>query len=247
MLFPSKGGVIMFDTKKFGGFLSRLRKNADMTQVELADRLNLTRQAVSRYEHGDSFPDVSILVLIADIFHISLDELISSGEPTRGESIILENAAVGNESVVADSIEDIVNLAPFLKPSLLTRLSSGLAKQGIDISNIVALAEYLNDDSVISMMENAKFEGISLELLEKLMPLLDAGSRGKIFQKILNGEMDWHFLRPMLLWCEDIYDFGLPSQVEAAVVEGALPWEVLDLMREAWKELRNTRRKNEEG
>ena len=247
MLFPSKGGVIMFDTKKFGGFLSRLRKNADMTQVELADRLNLTRQAVSRYEHGDSFPDVSILVLIADIFHISLDELISSGEPTRGESIILENAAVGNDSVVADSIEDIVNLAPFLKPSLLTRLSSGLAKQGIDISNIVALAEYLNDDSVIAMMENAKFEGISLELLEKLMPLLDAGSRGKIFQKILNGEMDWHFLRPMLLWCEDIYDFGLPSQVEAAVVEGALPWEVLDLMREAWKELRNTRRKNEEG
>ena len=57
----------MFDTKKFGGYLSRLLKNADMTQTELADRLNLTRQAISRYEHGDSFPDVSILVLIADI------------------------------------------------------------------------------------------------------------------------------------------------------------------------------------
>ena len=52
----------MFDTKKFGGYLSHLRKNADMTQMELAYRLNLTRQAISRYEHGESFPDISILV-----------------------------------------------------------------------------------------------------------------------------------------------------------------------------------------
>lgn len=65
----------MFSTKKFGGYLSRLRKSADMTQSELADKLNITRQAVSNYERGDSFPDVSILVLIADIFGISLDML----------------------------------------------------------------------------------------------------------------------------------------------------------------------------
>ena len=89
----------MFDTKKFGGYLSHLRKNADMTQMELADRLNLTRQAISRYEHGESFPDISILVLIADVFHVTIDELVKSGEPTRGESAILEGIATGNENV----------------------------------------------------------------------------------------------------------------------------------------------------
>ena len=221
----------MFDTKKFGGYLSRLRKNADMTQIELADRLNLTRQAISRYEHGDSFPDVSILVLISDIFDVTLDELIGSGEPTRGESRILEGIASG----------DIVNLAPYLKPSVLTKLSAGLSAQGIDISNIISLAEYLNDDSVISMMENAKFETISIDLLEKLMPFLEAKSKYTIFQKILDGDMDWHFLRPLL-----IYSDGLHSQVEAAVVEGALPWEALDLMREAWREIWERQRKNGE-
>ena len=71
----------MFSTQKFGGYLSRLRKERDMTQSELADRLNLTRQAVSKYETGDSFPDVSILVSIANIFHVTLDELIRSGNP----------------------------------------------------------------------------------------------------------------------------------------------------------------------
>jgi len=45
----------MFDINKFGRYLSRLRKNADMTQSELADELNLTRQAISKYENGVSF------------------------------------------------------------------------------------------------------------------------------------------------------------------------------------------------
>lgn len=93
-----------------------------MTQSELAERLAVTRQAVSGYERGDSFPDVSILVLIADIFGVTLDVLINSGEPTRGESMLLKKIATGNNDVIAEKIEDIVSLAPLLKPSILNRL-----------------------------------------------------------------------------------------------------------------------------
>lgn len=229
----------MFNTQKFGGYLSRLRKNADMTQSELADKLNLTRQAVSRYETGDSFPDVSILVLIADIFGVTLDELINSGEPTRGESLILGNVAVGNVDVLAENIADFVNLAPFLKPSVLTKLSAGLSKQGIDISNIVTLAEYLNDDSVVAMLENATFDSISDELLEKLMPLLDNKSKSTIFQKIIDGEMNFHMLRILIPYMDYIQ-----PQIEAAVVEGVLPWEALDVMREGKREVWERKLKN---
>lgn len=227
----------MFDTKKFGGYLSRLRKAADMTQSELADRLNLTRQAVSRYECGDSFPDVSILILTADIFGVSLDALISSGEPTRGEALILGGAAVGDE-VVAENIADIVSLAPYLKPSVLSNLSAGLSKQGIDISNIVGLAEYLSDESVVSMLENAKMDTICPGLLEKLMPLLDGKSKSSIFQKILDGQMDYHLLRILVPYVDK-------SQIEAAVVEGALPWDALDVMRSALWELYEKRKTDE--
>lgn len=226
--------MTLFDIKKFGGYLSRLRKNADMTQMELADRLNLTRQAVSRYENGISFPDVSILVAIADIFHVTLDELINSGTPTRGEAVLLKSTAQGREPVVPEHIEDVLSLAPYLKPSVLSRLSAGLLKQGIDISGVVALAEYLNDESTVDMLENTRFEEVSQELLEKLMPLLDHSSRYMILQKILEGEMDWHFLRVLVFYTEN-----LTSQIEAAVVEGALPWEALDLLRQtrldAWE------------
>lgn len=217
----------MFDTKKFGLYLARLRKGADMTQSDLAERLSVTRQAVSGYERGDSFPDVTILVMIADIFSVSVDDMIASGEPTRGEAVILGSAAAGRVDPLAGSVSDIVNLAPLLKPSVLAVLAEGLGKQGIDISNIVALAEYLNDDSVRKLLGTASFDACDEKLLTRLMPLLDERSRNTVMEKILNGELDWHLLAELIP-----YSLEMASQVEAAVVEGALPWDALDIMHE---------------
>jgi len=222
--------MILFDTMKFGGYLSRLRKNADMTQSELAEKLSVTRQAVSDYERGNSFPDVSILVLIADTFGVTLDELINSGEPTRGEARILSNIAAGNSEVKAE-LDEIKSLAPLLKPSILDKLAARLAKSGIDISNILYLAEYLNDESVISLLKNASYDTVDDELIKRLMPLLDEHSKSIIFQKILDGEMDWHLIKVMLPYAEYMI-----SQIEAAVIEGIIPWEALKIMR---RELNN--------
>lgn len=215
----------MFDTIKFGKALSTLRKEADMTQNEVADRLNLSRQAISKYERGESFPDISILVMIAELFNVTLDQLINYGEPTKGESTILKNIAEGNDNVIADNIADVVNLAPLLKPSVLTKLSHKFEEQGIDISDIIILAEYLNDDSVMKLIENATFDEINDELLEKFIPILNHQSKDAIFQKILNGEMDWRFIKALLPYADYI-----TTQIEAAVVAGALPREVLDIL-----------------
>ena len=224
----------MFDTKKFGGYLSRLRKNADMTQSELADKLYLTRQAISRYELGDSFPDISILISIAEIFDVSLDKLINSGEPTKAESLILESVADGKTDSVVGNIKDIIGVAPLLKPSILGKLSESLSKQGIDISGVVELAEYLNDDNVVKLMESVSLDKVDDTLLEKLMPFLDGRSKAIVFQKILDGEIDYRFLSIFIEYAE-----YFTSQVEAAVVEGALPWDALELMRtgmvKAWE------------
>lgn len=217
----------MFDTIKFGKALSMLRKQADMTQNEVADRLNLSRQAISKYERGESFPDISVLVSIAALFDVTLDALISCGEPTKGESSILQNVAAGNTEIVAENLADVVNLAPLLKPSVLTKLSMQFEKQGIDISDIVTLAEYLNDDSVVKLIETAAFDSINDALLAKFIPMLNRTSKEAIFQKILNGEMDWHFMGALLPYADYI-----TPQVEAAVVAGALPWEALAILNE---------------
>lgn len=223
----------MFDTVKFGKALSTLRKEADMTQNEVADKLNLSRQAISKYERGETFPDISVLVMIAELFNVTLDELINFGEPTKGESSILKNVANGNADVVAENISDVVNLAPLLKPSVLARLSQKFGEQGIDISDIVILAEYLNDETVMKLVENASFDEIGEELLEKFIPMLNIRSKEAIFQKILDGEMDWHFIKVLLPYAEYIR-----TQIEAAVVAGVLPWEALNLLNDYFDQKR---------
>lgn len=228
----------MFDTIKFGQELSMLRKGADMTQNEVADRLNLSRQAISKYERGESFPDISVFVMLAELFNVTLDELVGYGNPTQGESDILKNVAKGNADIVAENITDVVNLAPLLKPSVLTKLSQQFERQGIDISDIITLAEYLNEEDIVSLIEKASFDDISNEFLEKFLPMLNHASKEAVFQKIMDGEMDWHFIKALLPYAD-----YLAAQMEAAVVAGVLPWEVLDILNEYYLDRNGYRNK----
>ena len=56
--------------------ISTLRRAAEMTQFELAERLNYSDKAVSKWERGESVPDVAVLKNIADIFSVTVDYLL---------------------------------------------------------------------------------------------------------------------------------------------------------------------------
>ena len=57
--------------------LKEKRKELDLTQQNVADHLNVTRQTVSSWEVGKSFPDISTLIKISDFYQLSLDALYS--------------------------------------------------------------------------------------------------------------------------------------------------------------------------
>jgi len=59
-----------------GENIKRLRRERGMTQEQLAEKLNITNAAVSKWERGDSLPDITMLFPIADYFGISVDELM---------------------------------------------------------------------------------------------------------------------------------------------------------------------------
>ncbi len=211
----------MFDITHFGATISRLRKAADMTQIELADRLNVTRQAISKYERGDSFPDVTVLVPLAEILSVSLDDLISAGTASKGEQHILKQIAKGEQNIMTDQINDLIGIAPLLKPSVLDKLSKGLHKHGVDITNIMELAEYLSDEAPVALIEKADFSSLPPDLVRRLAPFLNEASRMALIESIFDGKLDWHLLR--YIPCNR-------SLIEAAVVEGALPWEALAVL-----------------
>lgn len=60
----------------FGQRFQRLRKNAGLTQEDVANKLNITAQAVSKWENDVSAPDISVLTELSDILNVSLNELL---------------------------------------------------------------------------------------------------------------------------------------------------------------------------
>lgn len=59
-----------------GKNITRLRKSANMTQLELAEKLNYSDKSVSKWEQGNGIPDVRILMQIAGLFGVTLDDLV---------------------------------------------------------------------------------------------------------------------------------------------------------------------------
>ena len=65
------------DQKKIGKFLKELRKKKGITQEEFAEMLNVSGRTVSRWETGTNMSDISLLVDIAEIFDVSIPEIIN--------------------------------------------------------------------------------------------------------------------------------------------------------------------------
>lgn len=67
------------DTEKTGRFISKSRKKHGLSQKELADKLCITDKAVSKWERGLSFPDISLLIPLSEILEITLYDLLTGG------------------------------------------------------------------------------------------------------------------------------------------------------------------------
>ena len=86
---------------KIGRFIAERRKAIKLTQLQLADRLNITDKAISKWERGIAMPDTSIMLQLCDILEINVNELLS------GEKISMENSNQKNEQLLIDISKEI--------------------------------------------------------------------------------------------------------------------------------------------
>ncbi len=63
-----------------GENIKKLRRSKGITQEQLAEVLNVTNAAVSKWERGGSLPDITLLLPLAEYFGVSVDELLGNGE-----------------------------------------------------------------------------------------------------------------------------------------------------------------------
>lgn len=72
------------DKVKIGKFIASLRRQAELTQEELGEKIGVTNKTISRWENGNYMPDIEMLQLLSKEFDVSINELLS-GEKIADE------------------------------------------------------------------------------------------------------------------------------------------------------------------
>ena len=85
------GEVIALDREQFGAFVAENRKRQGLTQQQLAQRLHITDKAVSKWERGLSYPDVTLLQPLAAVFRLSVDDLLTCRAAEKEELMEPDN------------------------------------------------------------------------------------------------------------------------------------------------------------
>lgn len=157
----------MFDTMKIAKKIKEARIAGNMTQMNLADAMGVSYQAVSNWERGNSMPDISKLEDLCNALDISVSELL--GMESRAAEVV--------EKVMQEApltVDELVEVAPMLPPAKMEEQTRKTAKEGKKRYNLNALAEiapFLDEELLEELLQDVELE--SLVELEPLAPYLD--------------------------------------------------------------------------
>lgn len=88
------------DQLKIGKFIADCRKEANLTQIQLAEKLGITDRAISKWENGKSLPDASIMLKLCGILKITVNDLLS------GEIVAMENYKEKSEEMLIKMVQE---------------------------------------------------------------------------------------------------------------------------------------------
>lgn len=173
----------MFDMNVVSRNLKEARTRKNMTQMDLADELGVSYQAVSNWERGNSMPDISKIPDISRILEVSFEELVGEDtNATKAASRLLENE---NAQV---SMEELAEVAPILKPDQVTRVVRDNMEQkaSFDIRQLVSLAPYLSREELDAMAE--KIEDQDISSLVSLAPFLSRSTLDRMVVRYIDKD-----------------------------------------------------------
>ncbi len=170
------------DQQKIGSFLKELRKEKSLTQEQLAEKLYVSGRTVSRWETGSNMPDISLLIELAEMYKVSIPEIIS-GERKSEEMKEEVKETAKSLSDYADAInEKIRKRAVWL---------SVFALIGLLIFAVIDMLELNTPESIweaIACMGLGWCCGILI-----LMPFALSGRIGRLKAKIKMRRVAGHF------------------------------------------------------
>ena len=187
------------DAVKMGEFISILRKEKGLTQTELAEKLNISNRTVSKWENGDGYPDITILPELADIFEVSVDELLSGERKTVEISetpIIFEGVFTENKKGWIKALKCVIESASKQSFVHLAVLLLGMMVYYFAKTNLFKI-EY---PFIVNLYKGIGFFFIATAFMIMLLPLYTAFSHLRSV-KLRYGEIP----RQRLVFSDKIY------------------------------------------
>ncbi len=134
------------DQIMIGKFLKELRKEKNITQEQLADKLNVSGRTVSRWETGNNMPDISILVEMAELFDVSIPEIINGERKSEKMDDEIKNVAQSMSDYATSEketlLKEVRKLSLIGLASLVIYLFLDTTKIGADNATILAITRY---------------------------------------------------------------------------------------------------------
>ena len=168
-----KEGVFMFDTLKVAKRIRDGRNAKNMTQMELADKLGVSFQAVSNWERGASMPDISKLSDLSEILSISISDLLGSED----KSSISVEKVIEKEDL---EISELIDVAPIVPPKTIEETVKE-KKSKVKVDELVALAPFLSSKALSELVEDLEVEDVSS--LVALAPFLEEETLSRLLNK----------------------------------------------------------------
>ena len=134
------------DLKKTGGFLKELRKEHNMTQEQLAEKLNVSGRTVSRWETGSNLPDLDVLIELADLYEVDIRELIDG-----------ERKSENMDKETKDTLKKVADYAETEKKILARKMCDMTAGAAILLLAFIVLREMGLVDATSSYKNLADF------------------------------------------------------------------------------------------
>lgn len=166
----------MFNVENTGKKISALRKGKNMTQMELADILNISFQAVSNWERGNSMPDISKLPETAEILDVSVDELL--GDKSELLENIINNRTEEYLESNSVSSNELLDIAPLLKPEQVDTIFKH-ATPPFDLSEISGLLPFISQD-IINQLAKKAVETNNHKGLAEIAPFVNRAIIGEL-------------------------------------------------------------------
>ena len=186
-----------------GNFIAQLRKEANMTQSDVADALHISHQAVSKWERLESLPDITILPELAKLFDISIDELLNGKKRAleEKESINLEEETFINDLAtqkveeakeilkkLENKAELLKEIAPITKPKGLDEI---MEEVEIDLDQIEEFLPFLGANVLDKIIDQAIISGKVARLQSEIYPFLNNEHKNQLIDHYINQKEEY--------------------------------------------------------